>query len=224
MAGQTSNDGQFNPYLSTTQQDLLLAALASNGYNNNNNNAANGNATIKRSDSDTGREQQFVAPSYVDGAMFDSTQKDSQQTAAFGNFDFDDTSPYLEYLDGDTTLNFDSNDLGGEDMFGDIPGPQTDSSESDKGDKSDKRKSPDDGDDEELDGDAKRREGDDKTSKKPGRKPLTSEPTTVSLPHLAHYHYNSSIISSHSSIIECISTTLAPDLYPLVPLSYHRPS
>ena len=35
-------------------------------------------------------------------------------------------------------------------------------------------------DDDEEPGDAKRKEGEDKKGKKPGRKPLTSEPTTVS--------------------------------------------
>jgi len=178
MAGQTATDGQFNPYLSSTQQDLLLAALASNNYN-----ASNalplGNA-IKRSDSDPSRDREFVPPSYVDGALVSAAQKPIQGPAEIGSFDFDDTSPYIDYIDGDTTLNFDSNDLGGEDMFGNVPGPMTESSESDKGDRADKRKSPDDADLDEDD-DPKRREGDDKTAKKPGRKPLTSEPTTVGL-------------------------------------------
>lgn len=181
MAGQASTaENQFDPYLSSTQQDLLLAALASNSYTNQSNALAQHNA-IKRSDSDPSREKQFVPPSYIDGGILDTTQKPAQQSTDFTNYDFDDTSPFIDYLDGDTSLNFDSNDLGGEDMFGDVPGPRTESSDSDKGEKSDKRKSPDDADDDDEDGDAKRREGDDKTSKKPGRKPLTSEPTTVRL-------------------------------------------
>lgn len=180
MAGQSSSDAQFNPYLSTTQQDLLLAALASNNYNKSD--AVSHSNAIKRSDSDSNLDGQFVPPTYVDGGLFDTTSKSIQQPADFGNFDFDDTSPYIDYLDGDTTLNFSSNDLGGEDMFGSVPGPRTESSESDKGDKPDKRKSPDEAADEDEDGDPKRREGDDKTAKKPGRKPLTSEPTTVRRP------------------------------------------
>ena len=44
----------------------------------------------------------------------------------------------------------------------------------------DKRKNPESVEDEE--GDSKRRESEDKTVKKPGRKPLTEEPTTVSSP------------------------------------------
>lgn len=176
MPAQATGDAQFNPYLSSTQQDLLLAALASNTFNNNNDHQNN---VIKRSDSDAAGDKQFVPPSYIDGAFLDTAQKNIQQPTDFTNFDFDDTSPYLDYLDGDTSLNFDSNDLGGEDMFGSAPGPRTESSGSDKGDKADKRKSPDDYDDDE-EGDPKRREGDDKMAKKPGRKPLTSEPTTVS--------------------------------------------
>ncbi|KAL1306179.1 hypothetical protein AAFC00_004281 [Neodothiora populina] len=183
MAGQTSPDDQFNPYLSSTQQDLLMAALTSNDYSNKHNAAKsdniNNNPQIKRSNSDPRREKAFVAPSYMDSLnSFDASNDNTVDASSFANFDFDDTSPYLDYLDGDTSLNFDSNDLGGEDMFGSVPAPQTDSSESDKGDRSDKRKSPDEADDDDDDGDAKRREGDDKSAKKPGRKPLTSEPTT----------------------------------------------
>lgn len=166
MAGQTG-ESQFNPFLSTTQQDLLLAALATNNYNKN-------NPVIKRSDSDLSVQKPFTgSPKYIDGNMFDSNPVNS----AISSIDFEDTSPYLEYLDGDTSFNFDSNDLGGQDMFGSVPGPMTESSGSEKGDKPDKRKN---SEDPEEDGDAKRREGEDKTAKKPGRKPLTSEPTTVS--------------------------------------------
>lgn len=48
------------------------------------------------------------------------------------------------------------------------------------GDTHDKRKINEDDGPAGDDGGGKRREGDDKTAKKPGRKPLTSEPTTVS--------------------------------------------
>ncbi len=65
-------------------------------------------------------------------------------------------------------------------MIGDLPGaPSTARSESASDqDSPDKRSHPD--DDEEENG-AKRRESEDKVSKKPGRKPLTTEPTSVSL-------------------------------------------
>lgn len=81
-----------------------------------------------------------------------------------------DDSPYVDFLDGpDSTFNFDLPDEEGE-MIGDLPGAD---------ELHDKRKSPEDNADDSHDG--KRREGEDKTTaKKPGRKPLTSEPTSVS--------------------------------------------
>lgn len=58
-------------------------------------------------------------------------------------------------------------------MIGSLPG------DSPEGESNEKRKSPDEDGDEDEEGGGKRREGDDKQAKKPGRKPLTSEPTTV---------------------------------------------
>ena len=66
-------------------------------------------------------------------------------------------------------------------MIGDLPpGPSTAKSDSADAESPDKRSHPDD-DDEEENG-AKRRESEDKVAKKPGRKPLTTEP--VSYTHL----------------------------------------
>jgi len=61
-------------------------------------------------------------------------------------------------------------------MIGKLPGSSSDGDT----ETHDKRQHPDDDDDDEEDGGGKRREGD-KGSKKPGRKPLTNEPTSVSL-------------------------------------------
>lgn len=181
MAGQTQTNGQFNPYLSNAQQDLLVAALASNNPPSKHKNfCIPQNSGIKRSDSDPSNQVDLDSLSHVNAAMLDGNLDQGRPSGEFQNFDFEDTSPYLDYIDGDTSFGFDSNDLGGQ-MFGNLPGAQTDSSE---GDKPDKRKSPEDAeDDDDEEGDAKRREGDDKTAKKPGRKPLTSEPTTVSDAH-----------------------------------------
>ena len=65
-------------------------------------------------------------------------------------------------------------------MIGDLPGTPSNGD----ADVHDKRGHPEDDDEDEEDGGGKRREGstDEKTSKKPGRKPLTSEPTSVSGP------------------------------------------
>ncbi|KAG9718062.1 PAP1-domain-containing protein, partial [Aureobasidium melanogenum] len=139
MAGQTTGNQPFNPYLSNAQQELLLAALASNNP---------------------------------------STNRDKSKPSTDMNpLDFDDTSPYLEYLDGDTSFDFDASDLGGQHMFDNLGSNASNKSESTDGDKPDKRKSPEE-DSPEDEVDAKRREGEPKEAKKPGRKPLTSEPTT----------------------------------------------
>ncbi|ETI20399.1 hypothetical protein G647_08434 [Cladophialophora carrionii CBS 160.54] len=88
-----------------------------------------------------------------------------------GNLDFSDDSPFLDFDPdadfGDDSFDFDANHR----MIGDIP------DESLSHDLHDKRKSVD-GKDEDDEGGGKRREGEDKTAKKPGRKPLTSEPTS----------------------------------------------
>lgn len=86
-----------------------------------------------------------------------------------GHLDFSDESPFLNFdPDGDFDDSFGYDDSSR--MIGDLP---------DEGDLHEKRKSMD-GKDDDDEGGGKRREGDDKTAKKPGRKPLTSEPTSVS--------------------------------------------
>ena len=104
-----------------------------------------------------------------------STQKTTPQSLNFtpnmsappsGNLDFSDDSPFLDFdpdADFDDGYDYDENDR----MIGDIP----------DSDLHEKRKSID-GDDDDDEGGGKRREGEEKTSKKPGRKPLTSEPTS----------------------------------------------
>ena len=141
MAGQTTGNQPFNPYLSNAQQELLLAALASNNPSAN--------------------------------------RDESKPPVDMNPLEFDDTSPYLDYLDGDTSFDFDASDLGGQHMFENMGSNASNKSDSTDGDKPDKRKSPED-DSPEDEVDAKRREGEPKEAKKPGRKPLTSEPTTVS--------------------------------------------
>jgi len=104
-----------------------------------------------------------------------NTQKTTPQASSFtpnmssapgsGHLDFSDESPFLDFdPDGDFDDSFGYDDSGR--MIGDLPG-----------DLHDKRKSMD-GQDEDDEGGGKRREGEDKTAKKPGRKPLTVEPTS----------------------------------------------
>ena len=88
-----------------------------------------------------------------------------------------DFTPDLDYFEGDASFDFDNADLGGE-MIGALPGVDANGNP----EQHDKRKSPDENGSPE-EGDAKRQElqEGEKGSKKPGRKPLTNEPTTVSL-------------------------------------------
>jgi len=176
MAGTITNRNQFNPqpYLDPNQQELLLAALASN------------NPTFKgtsfpsapQSNSMANHAQNPQQPLY--GNMNDSYFASPQQMAPMTNFDTFaiDDSPFLDGLDGDASFDYDFET--GDQMIGSLPGdsPGKDGgSERDTidGDIHDKRKIDD---KDEVNGDNKRREGEDKTAKKPGRKPLTSEPTT----------------------------------------------
>ena len=153
MAGQTAAT-QSTPYLTNTQQDLLLAALSSNKPNTMSNSQRI--PTVKRSPSDP---DQTIMPNTLYASPQQAPSRDN-----FSSLDFD-TSPYLDYPNGDTSFDLDEHDLGGQEMIGPLH---------------DKRKITDEDEDEDEEGDSKRREGDDKQAKKPGRKPLTNEPTTVS--------------------------------------------
>ncbi|KAF2449160.1 PAP1-domain-containing protein [Karstenula rhodostoma CBS 690.94] len=172
MAGTSRNDfqsaGQF--YLDPNQQDLLLAALASNTQNPNDIFATG--LDPKQALSGLPNGQQFNFPvDNIDQTFFASPQQ-STPASALNNIGGIEESPFGDYLDGDTNFDFDNAD-NGDLMIGELPGD----SPTRDGDASEKRKSP--GDDaEDVEGGGKRREGEDKQAKKPGRKPLTSEPTT----------------------------------------------
>lgn len=169
MAGTSRNDfqnaGQF--YLDPNQQDLLMAALASNNQNPNDIFATG----LDAKQSINGQQFNFPVDN-IDQSFFTSPQQ-STPASAFNNIGGIEESPFGDYLDGDANFDFDNAD-NGDLMIGALPGD----SPSKDGEVSEKRKSP--GDDaEDPDGGGKRREGEDKQAKKPGRKPLTSEPTTV---------------------------------------------
>ena len=102
----------------------------------------------------------------------------SPTEAEFDNFG--DYTPELDYLDDG--FDFENADLGGE-MIGALP-VAGDSTEDLTG-THEKRKNPD---GTASGGDAKRQETEngEKGAKKPGRKPLTSEPTTVCLERFIH--------------------------------------
>ena len=168
----------INPSLLLTdnEQALLQAALSSNTSPSQ----PISNPSIPRSGSDGTRTQQGASTSShreVLGNMgsfsTDMYRSPEQATPNSGQFDDleADTSPLLDFdlEDG----NFEWDNTG---MIGDLP----EMSNGDDSGHHDKRKKSQDeeGGDE---GSAKRREGEDKSSaRKPGRKPLTGEPTTVS--------------------------------------------
>lgn len=178
-----SRDEIFNPdlYLSPDQQDLLVAALASN-----NQGARPGNNLYR---THTGYVQGNGAPSRTQVGLphqFRSSPAVLQlQAPATQQQMPPDTTPPLDEvgLDGSPTLDF-GLDMSFDDGFDFEGSMATGESHAElgatehDGDIHDKRKNPDEIKDE-HDGGGKRREGDDKTVKKPGRKPLTSEPTSV---------------------------------------------
>ena len=166
MAGTTNDFQNGAPfYLDATQQDLLLAALASNNQNPNDLFSAGFDNGSSNKQSMSNSQFQYPLDS-LDPAYFTSPQ----QQAPTNNFNNSmDESPFVDYLDGDNSFDFDNADG---DMIGPLPGDTP-------GDSSEKRKSPGDEGDDDDEGGGKRREGEDKQAKKPGRKPLTSEPTTV---------------------------------------------
>jgi AP-1-like factor len=152
-------------YLDATQQDLLLAALASNNQNPNDlfSTGLDNGTHNKQSINDA----QFQYPvDALDPTYFTSPQQSTIGTG-FGNVGIEE-SPFIDYLDGDNGFDFENAEG---DMIGALPGDTP-------ADSNEKRKSPGDEEAEDDEGGGKRREGEDKQAKKPGRKPLTSEPTT----------------------------------------------
>lgn len=148
-------------YLSPNQTDLLVAALTSNKPTSTHSSMPARNAETKSAET----------PSGASGPSMPGS----------GRLDLSDESPFLDYpLDGegDESYNFDEEGQ----MFGDLPDDDAADTVADAYEHlHDKRKSIDGADEDDMGG-GKRREGEDKTAKKPGRKPLTSEPTTVSHP------------------------------------------
>jgi len=155
-----SNTINPNFKLSPRQEELLFAALNSNN---------------KTSTFDTTSFQSNDPFAMAPGSLTESPL----QAPGSGTLNGFEESPFIDYdydFDADGSFDYDfSNDSQGQ-MIGKLPGTSSDGD----ADTHDKRSHPeDDGDEEE--GGGKRREGDEKTTKKPGRKPLTSEPTSVSI-------------------------------------------
>jgi AP-1-like factor len=142
--------------LSPHQEELLFAALNSNSKPPN----------INKSN------QSIDSLSMAPGSLAESPL----QAPGSGTLNGFEESPFIDYdydFDPDGSFDYDFGSQG--QMIGKLPGTSSDGD----ADTHDKRSHPDD-DGEEGEGGGKRREGDEKTGKKPGRKPLTSEPTSVS--------------------------------------------
>ena len=139
--------------LSRDQEQLLRNALASNP---------------KGSTGDVGTIKRPSSTIVGNGAgIYSSPPEEAPGSGTLGV----DDSPFLDYELEDGQFDWDNSQ---DNLFPDLPG--MDSAE---GDHHDKRKASIDSDGLET-GASKRREGEEKTAKKPGRKPLTAEPTTVS--------------------------------------------
>jgi AP-1-like factor len=149
-------------YLSPDQQDLLLAALSSNNLTQKQQTLTHNSEANQKLNHTPGHASSgsfsVSPPSGLDGSVNQST-----------TFGYED-SPYLD-LNPDFDLDF----LGNESLIGDLPPSLPSTEEYEPGDK---RKDIDGQEDEKEDSGKKRRESDEKAAKKPGRKPLTSEPTS----------------------------------------------
>jgi hypothetical protein len=156
MDSTTAKPSTLNPEftLSARQEQLLFAALNSNKASNTESSISPSNTFSMATASLT--ESPLEAP----GAGFDESPfiDYDYEFEADGSFDYD-------FANGSDGL-----------MIGKLPGTSSDGD----ADTHDKRSHPDDEGEEDEEGGGKRRE-EGKGSKKPGRKPLTSEPTSVSI-------------------------------------------
>lgn len=165
------NDSQY--HLSPNQQDLLVAALASNQPSSLNQASTYGGA-LNVSDKEKDNKPSAKENDYQSNTNNYFSQS-AQNTLTPGQVPEPDDNPYLGFdldADGEEQFDFDSNGQLIDDFAGDA-------SHGDVNDLHEKRKSVGDRDDDDVGG-GKRREGEGGSNKKPGRKPLTAEPTTVS--------------------------------------------
>lgn len=96
----------------------------------------------------------------------------------------------------DGGFDFDFATDGSAKMIGDLPGSATESTKDDSKSASPENENPDkrgleeDDDEDQEEGGGKRRESEGKVPKKPGRKPLTNEPSSVSIIHYTSLEYS----------------------------------
>jgi AP-1-like factor len=142
--------------LTPQQQSLLFAALNSN----------------RPSDAAQPTNGFNMSPLQFDGSPIQADGMSSFQNSPDLDYEYD-------FAGADSSFDY-YDDAGQPKMIGDLPGSKR-SLTSDSGDAEspEKRSHPD--DEEEEGPGAKRRESEEKMAKKPGRKPLTTEPTSVGL-------------------------------------------
>jgi AP-1-like transcription factor len=153
----TSANGSLPPnfILTPQQQSLLFAAL-------NSNKAAGSSANNANS----------LSPESFNTSPVQTRDSGPQESPYLDNYDYD--------FGPDSSFDFDFAHDSQARMIGDLPDAAK--SESTENENSEKRSHPDDDDEDLQNGTpngAKRRESTEKVAKKPGRKPLTSEPTSV---------------------------------------------
>ncbi|KAI0540252.1 transcription factor PAP1-domain-containing protein [Xylaria digitata] len=160
-----------NFILTPQQQNLLFRALTSN------------QSTNLKADQDSLTPESLT-----------TSPTQNQKSVGFNESNGPSDSPFLDYdydIGADSSFDF---DFGNDDqtgtqarMIGDLPGSSPDGSDGAKdtskasspdNESSDKRSHPDEDDDDEVESGAKRRESEGKVPKKPGRKPLTNEPSS----------------------------------------------
>ncbi|TVY39969.1 AP-1-like transcription factor napA [Lachnellula occidentalis] len=145
--------------LSARQEELLFAALNSNTKSSN---------TTDSPRTKTNNHFSMAPDSFTESPL------QAPGSATLNGFE---DSPFVDYdyeFEGDGSFDYDFNNDAQGQMIGNLPGSSSDGD----ADTNEKRSHPDDDGAEEEEGGGKRREGDEKSSKKPGRKPLTSEPTS----------------------------------------------
>jgi AP-1-like transcription factor len=162
---------QQSLYLSPEQQSLLLTALSTTPAQNPiNHNSASGTHSKTEPSSASSLQSQSKPFDVSPTVFYESPTQDGPDSGHLG-FGADE-SPFLDF-DADADFDF----QGADQLIGEIPDHPTAADESETGEK---RKGID-GQQEDPETGKKRRESEDKekASKKPGRKPLTSEPTSV---------------------------------------------
>ncbi|KAK0383623.1 hypothetical protein NLU13_9534 [Sarocladium strictum] len=154
----TGTGGSLPPnfLLTPQQQSLLFAALNSNKQSNTINNPPTASPAVFNSAAAPGNGQ---ANSFNDSPFLDNL--DTLDYNDFGDSSFD-----FSFANGDQSI------------VGDTSVATIKSESPENGDAHEKRSHPDDEEGTPVESDAKRRESTDKVPKKPGRKPLTSEPSS----------------------------------------------